>query len=935
MSKVFSTVLAVGLAGGMLYAAESFTAGKSFEDPAVGGVKAWGGAKAVYSADWAADGKQSLKVTMTAKDAGVTIDCTETDWSKYTQLRITLHNPDKLEKLSSRTVYIDGKPLDGKSKPAWGSVRIPSAGTSTAIIDLKTLPKNIDLKNIKKIVIYKGTPNVSFYVDSIRLCTPEDVAKLTAEAERAKGSLVSGMDFENALSIERAKASGGATVSLEKGKGVASSQALKMYFANKESLVAFTPDITDWTPYKELRFTIHNPQPQPYTKYRVLYINSVPLGKTSKPAWGSIVVPPETSKEFVVDIASLPEKIDRKNIKRIQFYKGQADTTFYIDNLKLYTQQELDDLKFKKKISKIDKPLAAVQKALQKKLPAELTATLQGYAATLQKLRSQLPEEFSSEQLRLMQYAMESAMLAESAAQYPGKKLLLGGADAALKIFRDEPLVPLKERTDISAAGNEAESFQIVVLPFQKLQGVTVTAGALVNAQTNTVLPAENIIINPVGYVEVPASFYYASSRTGFWPDVLHSNKVLDLAGKLQSYYVTVRVPANQQPGIYKGSIKFSGKNFETQEYFYSVKVRNFSLPVGNTLLTFTDFRYNPKDPVIRRKCYDTLFDYRMQPVSMYINGKAPATAKSYQFVPHLDDLDYCIKRGQNFFCIWYIWNSAKPYYFDDAYRKKLADFVNYARPIFEKKGIWDKCVINGFDEVMHGSNIEVKLANSRELCAWIKNTLGKDVKISNVGKLMNISPELMDHYFTIGQHPETFKHITAAGKTVSFYWVYDDPSFMLDLPGVAPRMLAWQAFKYNAGGLGYYSTYRPWALNCPAEKIPSDTDWTSDIINIDSFASKKSKGSDKRLGRAGDGNLFYPAPDGSIMPSVRTANYRDGMEDYEYLALLKKLDPNHALLQIPDQIVMLATGGYTHDLQELATYREKLAAAIEKLSAR
>lgn len=39
-----------------------------------------------------------------------------------------------------------------------------------------------------------------------------------------------------------------------------------------------------------------------------------------------------------------------------------------------------------------------------------------------------------------------------------------------------------------------------------------------------------------------------------------------------------------------------------------------------------------------------------------------------------------------------------------------------------------------------------------------------------------------------------------------------------------------------------------------------------------------------------GMGNYVYPGKDGRILPSLRLENLRDGVEDYEYLVLLKKL---------------------------------------------
>ena len=929
MLKQCAFFAACAAAAAIVPGAETLSDGWSFEEDSAPQIKAWGGAKTEISDDWAAGGKRSLKITMEKKDSGVTFVCDETDWSKYAELSLTLYCPDKPEKPAGRAIYISNKPLDANSVPRYGAMRIPSGGSKKITVPLDKLPASIDRSQVKTFSFYKGTPDVTFYVDEIKLRTPEEVAAERAELEKQKGSIVTGLDFEREAALGRVRAGSGAKIEREKGFGVDGSWALKAYFPNKESLVTVDPDVTDWRPYKELRFTVYNPQPAPHTKMRVLYINNVELNGKSKPAWGAISVPPESAKEFRVELDRLPEKVDLSKVTRIQFYKGNPDTTFYIDNIKLYTQEEIDRIEQEKKRTQVTAPLSAVEKARQLPCGEALQTQLGKLQNSLEEIVRQMPDNFSRSQEDLIRQAWESAVLAQSVAERRGAAdtLLLGGAPAGVKIFRDEPVPSLEDRTVITAAGNEAESFQVVALPVKRAAKVKVTASPLKHSGGGAFLPAENIQINPAGYVEVLKSFYFHSSRPGFWPDILLDHAVLDLENRLQSYYVTVRVPAGQTPGEYAGVITFEGENFAPVEYPYTLKVYDFSLPVRNTLTTFLDFRYNPADPAIRRKCYSMLFDYRMSPVSMYINGKLMDSPEKYQFVPHLDDVEYCVSRGQNFFNIWYLLGNKGN--FSEEYRENFAGFIRYARPILQAKGIWDQCYVYGFDEIMHRGNLKENLAKAYDMCKWIKTALGEDVKLCNAGKLMDISPEVMDFWFCASIPRKQFEKIQQAGKQVGFYWVYGDPSFMLDLPGTAPRVLPWQVCAQGGNGVAYYSTYRPWALNCPPEKIPNGVDWTRDDINIDSYANTQKKAA-ARAGRAGDGNLWYPARDGSITPSVRILNFRDGMEDSEYFALLKKLDPQNSLLTIPEEIVGLGSGVYAHDPKVLESYRGKMAAAIE-----
>jgi hypothetical protein len=93
---------------------------------------------------------------------------------------------------------------------------------------------------------------------------------------------------------------------------------------------------------------------------------------------------------------------------------------------------------------------------------------------------------------------------------------------------------------------------------------------------------------------------------------------------------------------------------------------------------------------------------------------------------------------------------------------------------------------------------------------------------------------------------------------------------------------------------------------------------------------------------------MMYPGPNGQPWSSVRMENFRDGMEDYEYLTLLKNRlavldkkvkssvkseqlkDRIRKLLEI-DQSVIVNTIDFTQNPETLSVYRSKLADAIEQ----
>ena len=80
----------------------------------------------------------------------------------------------------------------------------------------------------------------------------------------------------------------------------------------------------------------------------------------------------------------------------------------------------------------------------------------------------------------------------------------------------------------------------------------------------------------------------------------------------------------------------------------------------------------------------------------------------------------------------------------------------------------------------------------------------------------------------------------------------------------------------------------------------------------------------------AGDDKAAFVADD--PVPTVRLAMVRDGVEDYEYLAMLKSLAPSHPLLAVPPEIHETDTR-YNTDPAAMESRRLEIARAIEHLT--
>jgi hypothetical protein len=138
-------------------------------------------------------------------------------------------------------------------------------------------------------------------------------------------------------------------------------------------------------------------------------------------------------------------------------------------------------------------------------------------------------------------------------------------------------------------------------------------------------------------------------------------------------------------------------------------------------------------------------------------------------------------------------------------------------------------------------------------------------------------------------------------------------PSYMIDTAGAANRVMQWVAWKYRIEGELYYSMNEAYGGHDP---------WT-----------------DLRLfGGNGDGTLFYPGRPDRIggttdipIESIRLKLIREGMEDYEYLALLARLAGPAVADKYADRIVRTAYQWESRSEQFLEVRRE-IGEMIERL---
>jgi len=553
-------------------------------------------------------------------------------------------------------------------------------------------------------------------------------------------------------------------------------------------------------------------------------------------------------------------------------------------------------------------------------------------------------------------------------------------ASSGWKIGRTRP-VPKKAGTSvlIRAARNEAEAAQLVVRPRETLKGLTASVSDLVGPQ-GTLIPAARIDLLRVHYVPVAQP----SDPTGvadLWPDPLPPlREPIDIPGNTnQPLWVRVDVPEEAAPGIYSGTIHLSAETYSI-EVPLEVQVYDFTLPRRATCTTAFGFSFNN---VVRYHGLETdeqkravldryLQNYSahrispydpasMDPIRIDWNGLEPQfdwSAWDAAMTRAIDELGFNSFRlpiqglGSGTFharrepeLIGYSENTPE-------YRQALRSYLQGLEQHLRERGWLDEAYVYWFDEpaprdyefVMNG------FRKLRENAPDINRMLTEQVESDLIGG-PNIWCPVSDSF-----DPQSSAPRMEAGD--SFWWyVCTGPKapyagLFIDHPGTELRVWLWQTWQRGIEGiLVWQSNYwtsdaaYPDGLQNPYE---DPMGWTSGYSTPAGVRRAWGNGDGRFVyppEAAADGTQGRPVLDGPV-DSIRWEMLRDGVEDYEYFAILRDLlkerddlgvDEREAfeeLLQVPP-IVTESMTEFTRDPAPLEAHRHALARAIEELGVR
>jgi len=523
------------------------------------------------------------------------------------------------------------------------------------------------------------------------------------------------------------------------------------------------------------------------------------------------------------------------------------------------------------------------------------------------------------------------------------------------------------KKITVAGAGNEHVPFQVVITtpvpPGRRPKapdGFFVSISDLTSAEGKTI-PESQINF----FVEHYIQCYAKSSpigETGLWPDALAPLKE---PFSMQAQYrvvgnrpvwVDVFIPSDTPKGIYKGTITVTLDDKVTANLGVEVEVYGFTLPEETHLITYINISkrwlagfYNkpsssPQIDQLTLNYFEFLSSHRMETwfndplvpellmkstnVELKFNdqrydyflNKMKLKRVILETVPH--DLREHIK--------------AEP--FSPEFNKTVKSYLSAVESYFDKNGWRDRLVFNSpIDE----PNTKKAYEDTR-LYAELVHEAVPGIPFLSTESPVTDNPDwgtlrgYVNNFCVNGNSlndpavKQALIEEQARGGEATWYiscdQAYPQPNYFIDAPVLDPVMVPWITARYKMDGILY------WAANFWSQ---TPDPWLDPVTYISGFRCSGG------YVLNGEGSLIYPGDrtkqytgqpnvTGPVS-SIRFEMLREGIEDYEYLWLLKdKGAGDFAEEMINNMVIDVST--FSRNLEELYLTRKEMARRLEEL---
>jgi hypothetical protein len=476
------------------------------------------------------------------------------------------------------------------------------------------------------------------------------------------------------------------------------------------------------------------------------------------------------------------------------------------------------------------------------------------------------------------------------------------------------PPLNIPEQINIFAAKGEFESYQLIVYNGKKeIKNGKITLSPLSGKSAKIPLSAMKIWQIDEVTLKKPSKLNPFTMPGDRVPDPLvhcNTSKIQIAKDNYKAFRVTVHVPRNLPAGFYTGDINFQVGN-RSKKFPVKLKVWNFKLPIIPNLKTSFSVwdkkgidvfhnapRGSAKHQNIHTLYKNTLLKYRVTPRD-FPHDFDPNNLDKYG--KWLDE-----QRARGATIVYVPFKNPPP-----PYLAKLQNFL-------DKKGLLNITNTRSGDEPepRHFKDLIKRTLPFKKQAPKIRNMVAGNNGFNELSEIIDAWCPLTNAYSLAWAEKQRKKSKQVWWYVCNVpYWPY--ANFLTDHKGIELRALLWQTYFYKADGLLYWNTTN-WRFGHPRK---NNMGW---------------KGSN------GDGILFYPG-NNAPLPSLRLEILRDGIDDYDYLAILDKiLKKNKG--KIPSKLYSEAKSllnikalcgdlrNYSRDSEAYLKRREAIGNMIDKL---
>jgi hypothetical protein len=451
---------------------------------------------------------------------------------------------------------------------------------------------------------------------------------------------------------------------------------------------------------------------------------------------------------------------------------------------------------------------------------------------------------------------------------------------------------------------------------------------------------------------------------TGFWPDALAPltnpfSMGAEFRGfvKNRAIWIDIPVPMVVPAGTYSGKVTVTQNGKSLDQLKLSLKVYDFALPLETHLITYMGVsaerlshfyqvpRHSPELRSILRRYHESLYANRMEP--WFNDALQPDVEDSADGEPRVrfDDRVYAyymntLKTKR------VILEAAPPRArgdsryppFSESFNQRAKSYLRQIDEYYKTHGWLERLVINSpIDEPSTVQQFE-----ETRKWAQIVHEAAPGVPFLATKSPVSERPELgplIGHVNNFSIHGNDLNRLEvkraiqeeqSKGGEITWYiscdQVYPQPNYFIDAPAMDPVMVPWVTWRYGMNGILYWDlAYWP--------QTPDP--WLNPVTYLSGFLC--SGGGVLN----GEGSLLYPGlhthrytgqddVDGPVS-SLRFELLREGIEDYEYLWLLKSMgDQEFADRVVRDLVVDVSA--FSRNVAELFAARDRMAQRIESL---